>query len=112
MQKIHDEHKFDPIEFMNSDVELQVPSLVNSFPCRLIPSAMLSREAFPFILSNARRYREAKGIIINTFLELESHAIESLKMPTVYPVGPILNLESNGRNINQEIMHWLDDQPA
>ncbi|OAY44945.1 anthocyanidin 3-O-glucosyltransferase 1-like [Manihot esculenta] len=111
VQKIHDEDKFDPIEFKNSKAELQVPSLINPLPSTVMPAEMLSKEMFLFILSNARRYTEAKGIMVNTFMELESYAIESLKMPPVYPVGPILNVESDGRSINQEIMQWLDDQP-
>ncbi|KAJ9169209.1 hypothetical protein P3X46_017421 [Hevea brasiliensis] len=100
VQKIHDEEKFDPAEFKDSDSELPVPSLVNPLPARLPP-----------LLENARRYGEAKGIIVNTFLELESHAIESFKIPPIYPVGPILDVRSDGRSNHQEIMQWLDDQP-
>ncbi|KAJ9129530.1 hypothetical protein P3X46_033794 [Hevea brasiliensis] len=111
VQKIHDEEKFDPTEFKDSDAELKVPSLVNPFPGRVMPSAMLSKEWFPFMLDNTRRFREAKGIIINTFLELESYAIEYLKMPPVYPMGPILDVGLDGRNSHKEIMQWLDDQP-
>ncbi|KAJ9174660.1 hypothetical protein P3X46_013281 [Hevea brasiliensis] len=110
VQKIHDEEKFDPNEFKDSDATLPVPSLVNPFPAKVMPFAILSRE-FPFLLNNARRFRETKGIMVNTFLELESHAIESFKMLPVYPVGPILHLGSDGTNAHQEIMQWLDDQP-
>ncbi|KAF2293822.1 hypothetical protein GH714_005021 [Hevea brasiliensis] len=49
LQKIHDEEKFDPIEFKNSDAELPVPSLVNPFPARVMPYAMLRRVAFSYI---------------------------------------------------------------
>ncbi|KAJ9169205.1 hypothetical protein P3X46_017417 [Hevea brasiliensis] len=111
LQKIHDEEKFDPIEFKNSDAELPVPSLVNPFPARVMPYAMLRRELLSPTLENARRYREVKGIIVNTFLEFESYAIQSLKMPPVYPVGPILDIGSVGSNAPQEIMQWLDNQP-
>ncbi|KAF2293820.1 hypothetical protein GH714_005018 [Hevea brasiliensis] len=111
VQKIYDEEKFDPTELKDSDAELQVLSLINPFPGRVMPSAMLSKDWFPSILDNIRRFREANGIIVNTFLELESYAIESLKMPPVYPVGPILDMGSDGRNTHKEIMRWLDDQP-
>ncbi|XP_057984743.1 anthocyanidin 3-O-glucosyltransferase 1-like [Hevea brasiliensis] len=77
--KIRDEENFNPIEFRGSTAELPVPTLVNPFPARIMPSAMLSKEWLPPILDNTRRFVEAKGIIVNTFLELESHAIESLK---------------------------------
>ncbi|KAF2293812.1 hypothetical protein GH714_004971 [Hevea brasiliensis] len=111
VQKIHDEEKFDPIEFKDSNTELLVPSLVNPFPSGVMPSALLSGEWLPPLLDSTRRFGEAKGIIVNTFLELESHAIESLKMSAVYPVGPILDVGSDGRNTHREIMQWLDDQP-
>ncbi|KAG8650258.1 anthocyanidin 3-O-glucosyltransferase 1-like [Manihot esculenta] len=111
VQKIHDEENFNPIEFNASDGELQVPGLVNAFPAKAMPTEILSKEWFPPLLENTRRYGEAKGVIVNTFFELESHAIESLKNPPIYPVGPILDVRSDGRNTNQEIMQWLDDQP-
>ncbi|KAF2293826.1 hypothetical protein GH714_005028 [Hevea brasiliensis] len=110
VQKIHDEEKVDPIEFKNSDAELSVPSLVNPFPAKAMPSSLLSRQWLPVLLDNARRFGEARGIIVNTFVELESYAVESLKM-SIYPVGPILNVGLDGRNTHQEIMQWLDDQP-
>ncbi|OAY44943.1 anthocyanidin 3-O-glucosyltransferase 1-like [Manihot esculenta] len=112
VQKLHDEENFDPAEFKDSDADLQVPSLVNPFPSRVTPTSVLSREWFPPLLDNIRRFGEAKGIVVNTFLELESYAIESIKMPPVYPVGPILDVVSVGINTNkEEIMQWLDDQP-
>ncbi|XP_058007059.1 anthocyanidin 3-O-glucosyltransferase 2-like isoform X3 [Hevea brasiliensis] len=110
VQKIHDEEKVDPIEFKNSDAELSVPSLVKPFPAKAMPSSLLSRQWLPVLLDNARRFGEARGIIVNTFVELESYAVESLKM-SIYPVGPILNVGLDGRNTHQEIMQWLDDQP-
>ncbi|KAL4368373.1 hypothetical protein GQ457_05G005050 [Hibiscus cannabinus] len=62
---------------------------------------------------------EVKGIMINTFSELESHAVGSLcngklQIPPIYPVGPLLNLEGS-RNLHQNydsIMQWLDEQPS
>ncbi|XP_039015942.1 anthocyanidin 3-O-glucosyltransferase 2-like [Hibiscus syriacus] len=61
---------------------------------------------------------EVKGILINTFSELESHAVDSLsngklQVLPIYHVGPILNLEGSG-NVNHNydtIMQWLDEQP-
>ncbi|KAJ9158911.1 hypothetical protein P3X46_024454 [Hevea brasiliensis] len=112
VQKIHDEEKFDPIQFKEKDTELLVTCLANPFPARVMPFGLLNKERLPHLLDSARRFREVKGIMVNTFLELESHAIESFKTLPVYPVGPILNVESNGRNTHQEIMQWLDGQPV
>ncbi|OAY44944.1 anthocyanidin 3-O-glucosyltransferase 2-like [Manihot esculenta] len=112
VQKIHDqdEEKFDPTELINSNTELPISSFKNSFPAKLMPSLILSKEWLPPFIENARRYGEAKGILVNTFSELESYAIESLKTPPVYPVGPILDVESAGSKGDDEILKWLDDQ--
>ncbi|KAF2293821.1 hypothetical protein GH714_005019 [Hevea brasiliensis] len=96
--------------FFTSGAAVLVPSLVNPFPAKAMPSSLLSRQWLPVLLDNARRFGEARGIIVNTFVELESYAVESLKM-SIYPVGPILNVGLDGRNTHQEIMQWLDDQP-
>ncbi|KAL0362167.1 UNVERIFIED_CONTAM: UDP-glycosyltransferase 71E1 [Sesamum calycinum] len=54
-------------------------------------------------LDYAKRFRETKGIVVNTFLELESHSMKSLSedgnIPPVYSVGPILHPDDeNDRN--------------
>ncbi|KAG8646119.1 anthocyanidin 3-O-glucosyltransferase 2-like [Manihot esculenta] len=112
VQKIHDDENFNPIEFKDSHTELIVPSLVNPFPTRILPSPILNKERFGQLLVLARKFRQAKGIIVNTFLELESSAIESFKVPPLYHVGPILEVKSDGTNTHPEIMQWRDDQPA
>ncbi|GKD78094.1 hypothetical protein Tco_1340715 [Tanacetum coccineum] len=58
-----------------------------------------------------RMYREAKGITVNTILELEFHALLSYddKIPPVYTVGPILNPENP--TTNNDILQWLEGQP-
>ncbi|KAG5255098.1 anthocyanidin O-glucosyltransferase [Salix suchowensis] len=107
VQALHDEHKVDPTEFKGSDTEL------------LLPSSMLSKEGLPILIIPARRFRETKGIMVNTFEELESHAINSFSngnTPPVYPVGPLLNLNRDGdRDVESDkfkgIRQWLDDQP-
>ncbi|MBA0576358.1 hypothetical protein Golob_024163 [Gossypium lobatum] len=76
---------------------------------------MLKPESLPMVITLTRGLRKAKGIIINTFWELESHAISSLSDASalpVYPVGPILNLESESEvHQSSDIMKWLDEQP-
>ncbi|MCH99550.1 UDP-glucose flavonoid 3-O-glucosyltransferase 6-like, partial [Trifolium medium] len=61
----------------------------------------------------------ADGIIVNSFEELESHAVHSfsshpdLASLPIYPVGPILNSEpkTKGTVDSDDIINWLDDQP-
>jgi hypothetical protein len=119
VQALHDEQKVDPTEFKGSDAELVMPCLANPLPAKVLPSPMLNKERMPFFLGLARRFRETKGIIINTFEELESHAIDSFSKgntPPVYPVGPVLNLNRDGdrdeeSDKRKDIKQWLDDQP-
>ncbi|KAG6744565.1 hypothetical protein POTOM_051201 [Populus tomentosa] len=119
IQALHDEQKVDPAEFKGSEAELVMPCLANPVPAKVLPSVLLDKEWLPHMLSQARRFRESKGIIINTFEELESHAIDSFSKgntPPVYPVGPILNLNRDGdcdeeSDKYKDIKQWLDDQP-
>ncbi|KAJ4828999.1 hypothetical protein Tsubulata_031730 [Turnera subulata] len=118
----HDEQGLDPTDLNDSDAaEVALPSLVNPLPVNVLPIMFLQKNLLPTMLAMARRLREATGIIVNTFSELEPHTITSLadgKTPPVYPVGPILNLRGNGYDDGgndtskfEEIIRWLDDQP-
>ncbi|KAA8526164.1 hypothetical protein F0562_007736 [Nyssa sinensis] len=117
-------------EFHDSDAELLVPTFTNPVPAKLLPSVVLDKGgSCTLFLAIARKFRETKGILVNTFAELESHAIKSLStlssdgddnIPPIYPVGPILNIKEGGgggevTHNNQEqydaIMSWLDGQP-
>ncbi|KAL6328638.1 hypothetical protein AAG906_003323 [Vitis piasezkii] len=83
LQFLHDYEGLDINEFKDSDAELEVPSFANS-----------ESGGTEMFLYHTRRFRQVKGILVNTFIELESHAIQSLScstVPVVYPVGPILN---------------------
>ncbi|XP_057959799.1 anthocyanidin 3-O-glucosyltransferase 2-like [Malania oleifera] len=120
LQTLHDELGLDPTELKESD-ELSIPCFVNPVPAGVLPSTALDKEnggATAFI-NRARSFRRAKGIMVNTFMELESHVLQSIlqdyktKIPTVYPVGPIVNLgnESSDQAGSTEIMTWLNAQP-
>ncbi|KAJ6408585.1 hypothetical protein OIU84_011837 [Salix udensis] len=121
MQDLHDKQKVDLTELTDVDAEFEIPTLMNPLPVKVFPSVMLSKDTLPVVLHHVRRFREAKGIILNTFEELESHAVKCLcngENPSVYPVGPILNLKghaqdvrSDGSSSYEDIMLWLDDQP-
>ncbi|CAK7345132.1 unnamed protein product [Dovyalis caffra] len=108
------------IEFKETDPDLIVPSFVNPVPARVMPSVLFNKDGGYICFENhGRRFREAKGIIVNTFTELESHAVSSFlggDTPPVYTLGPLLNVNGQslkGSNSNRQvkIMEWLDDQP-
>ncbi|XP_044487154.1 anthocyanidin 3-O-glucosyltransferase 2-like [Mangifera indica] len=123
MQFLYDDENKDPTDLNDSDTDLEVMSLVNRIPVRVLPYVFLGKEGSSILFEAARRIRSVKGIIVNTFMELESFAIKSLSngetnIPPVYPVGPILNLDGNsidkgssGSQTKAEIIEWLDDQP-
>ncbi|MFQ6661428.1 hypothetical protein Gotur_029598 [Gossypium turneri] len=115
-QALHDEQNFEFVELTDSETEFTIPSYVNPVSTKLFPSVTFKPEGFGLLLTMAKQVREMKGIMVNTFSELESHAVDSLsngKLPPVYPVGPILNLEgtSGVRQNYDSIMQWLDQQP-
>ncbi|KAL6976028.1 hydroquinone glucosyltransferase [Sarracenia purpurea var. burkii] len=120
LQTLSDDHNQDVTEFKDSDAELVVPTLINPLPAKVLPSPVLDKEGgSTFSLSMAKKFREAKGIMVNTFEELEFHAVKSLsdedKIPPIYPVGPLLNLDGelndNQNHQSDAIMWWLDNQP-
>ncbi|KAK7397418.1 hypothetical protein VNO78_18589 [Psophocarpus tetragonolobus] len=77
-------------------------------------------EAYTWVLHHAKRYREAHGIIENSFLELEPGAFTELQKeqpgrPPVYAVGPLVRTDAGqgqGQGSGEaECLRWLDEQP-
>ncbi|MFS7975851.1 putative flavonol 3-O-glucosyltransferase [Helianthus anomalus] len=109
------DQKQDLIELANSEGEIVIPSFVNPVPMKVFPEVYRKQEGLDFLISAIGRMRKAKGILINTFLELETHAINSFSgtnFPPVYPVGPILNLDGvGGKPDDTDVFRWLQSQP-
>ncbi|KAJ8527894.1 hypothetical protein K7X08_015345 [Anisodus acutangulus] len=120
LQNLRDEFNIDVTNYKNDpEAELYVSTYFNPFPAKCLPSVVLDKEGgSTMFLDLTRRIRETKGIMINTFVEIEPHAINSLSrdknIPPVYPVGPVLNLNDvesdNLGSSDKNIMKWLDDQ--
>nr|XP_043629499.1 anthocyanidin 3-O-glucosyltransferase 2-like [Erigeron canadensis] len=104
------------IELCNSDTEILIPSFSKAVPTKIFPSGFDTKEGLDYALLVSKKMKKAKAIMVNTFLELETHAIKSLSadtsIPRVYPVGPILNLEGGLGNLNNDVISWLDGQPS
>ncbi|KAB2610818.1 UDP-glucose flavonoid 3-O-glucosyltransferase 3 [Pyrus ussuriensis x Pyrus communis] len=121
LASLRNEHDKDIYELINSSTELVIPSFINPVPTKLFPGELSDKEAVAIFLDFGTRFRETKGILVNTFSELEAHAIHSLsdgKTPPVYPVGPLLNQKSDDTRVapdkareKSDILDWLDDQP-
>ncbi|KAJ7964158.1 Glycosyltransferase [Quillaja saponaria] len=107
--------------FKESDHALSIPGFVNPFPQSALPTALFNNDGgYTAYIKLAKRYRDIKGIIVNSFSELESYAIGSVfngHVPPVYAVGPVIDIKGPPHpNLDQaqheNIMKWLDDQPS
>ncbi|ESQ47688.1 hypothetical protein EUTSA_v10021907mg [Eutrema salsugineum] len=119
VQRLYDENKYDvsELDLENSEAELVVPFLTRPYPVKCLPRNLASKEWFPIFVNQSRRFREMKGILVNTVAELEPYALESLSSgdthtPPVYPVGPLLHIDDSKEEKQSEILAWLDKQPA
>ncbi|KAJ0803140.1 putative flavonol 3-O-glucosyltransferase [Helianthus annuus] len=105
----------DLIELANSEGEIVIPSFVNLIPMKVFPDPYQKQDGLDFLICAIGRMRKAKGIMVNTFLELETHAVKSFSgtnFPPVYPVGPVLNLDGvTGIANESDVFSWLDSQP-
>ncbi|VFQ75557.1 unnamed protein product [Cuscuta campestris] len=117
LQSLRDCCGVDVTEFKDSDPDLKVPTYTKTFPVKLLPGVILEKDGGSDVfLDVGKLIRTAKGIIVNTFFELEEHALETLskeesELPPLYPVGPVLNLQSDKIGESEEIFGWLDNQP-
>ncbi|KAK1396503.1 Glycosyltransferase [Heracleum sosnowskyi] len=117
LQAMVDYQKKDISEYKDSDAQLSVPYFKNQVPAKVLPAICLDEKASELTLSWGRKLRETKGIIVNTFVELETYAVQSLiadtKIPPIYAVGPNLNITSVGQDIDEaaDVFAWLDEKP-
>ncbi|XP_027335907.1 hydroquinone glucosyltransferase-like [Abrus precatorius] len=73
-------------------------------------------DAYKFFLNHCKRFSLAKGIIENSFPELEPQVIKWLLKdepgrPPIYPVGPLVNEDIAQTEEQCLCLKWLDEQP-
>ena len=112
----------DPQLSSDSVTELRMQSFANPVPWNVLPSTVLKGgDGYSWYLHHARRYMETKGIVVNTFQELEPYALDSLSnmsgAPKVFPIGPVIDLNGPSqwhpeKAQYENIIKWLDNQPA
>ncbi|KAJ0559619.1 putative hydroquinone glucosyltransferase [Helianthus annuus] len=83
----------------------------------LDPVQERKNDAYKWVLHNAKRYRMAEGIAVNSFKELEGGALKALLedqpgKPRVYPVGPLVQAGSSSDVDGSGCLRWLDGQPC
>lgn len=107
-------------EFDASDPEVSLPGFSNPVPVSVLPDALFDKDGgYSAYVKLGQRFRDTKGIIVNTFADLELDSVKSLsdgETPPVYMVGPVIDLEglpnpSLDPAQREKIMRWLDDQP-
>nr|WCF97139.1 glycosyltransferase 3 [Carthamus tinctorius] len=118
LQAKRDQEHHDVTELKDSESELSIPSYVNSVPAKVLPTVLFDKDGgSKMFIDLAQRFRRSKAILVNTFQELENHAIGSFlsgfgDVPPVFPVGPIVNLKNTtDGGKTDEVMTWLNEQP-
>lgn len=109
-------------EFKDLEEPIQLPGCVPILGCDLpAPTKNRSSEAYKMLLGRAKRVSSVDGILINTFLEMESDTIRALEEEkegngkskiNFYPMGPITQIGSNnGADDKNDCLKWLENQP-
>ncbi|CAN0910299.1 UDP-glycosyltransferase 71K2 [Linum grandiflorum] len=112
------------------DGEVVYPSFLHPVPNRILPAIVLDGQGYRELMGHTRKFEEVDGIVVNSFIGLESRAINILNgkaegvgptgggksFPPVFPAGPVLNLKGHAtfgktNSSSKKVMAWLDDQP-
>ncbi|XP_031474233.1 UDP-glycosyltransferase 72B1-like [Nymphaea colorata] len=114
-------HERIPGEYRDLKEPVQAPGCPPFKGTELIdPLQNRQDDAYRWFLHHSCRYREATGIMVNSFDELETRAIKSLlggrdyngDIPPVYPIGPLVKkASSDAGESREECLRWLDGQP-
>ncbi|XP_031254176.1 UDP-glycosyltransferase 71K1-like [Pistacia vera] len=113
-------------EFLAFDSDYIIPGYANPIPSRILPLFLFNEYGgYDTFVKHGRRFKETKGIIIDTYTELKAHAtkcllndLEDNNLHHVYTVGPLIDVKGESVKLcfgddseRDEIMKWLDDQP-
>ncbi|KAF5768753.1 putative UDP-glucuronosyl/UDP-glucosyltransferase, UDP-glycosyltransferase family [Helianthus annuus] len=114
-----------PVDSVNQEAEerqLIVPGFQNPVPSTAFPLFCINKKerGYSWFVRHALRYKETKGIVVNTFRELEPYALDSLcsnnSLPPVYPIGPVVDHVGPvkwhpNRSMHEKVIRWFDRQP-
>ncbi|XP_043709063.1 hydroquinone glucosyltransferase-like [Telopea speciosissima] len=108
-------------EYRDMPDPLKLPGCIPILPTDLTsPLQDRSNDAYKSCLYHYKRYRMAKGILLNSFDGVEGRAIKALNdgsdptIPPVYPIGPLIRkgLKAGADDDDVECLRWLDHQPT
>lgn len=124
MMHLSTRHEQNSSEFEKSDPDSLIPGFPGPVPTGVLPSALLNKfGGYDTYIKLAQRFKDTKGIIVNTVEELEPYAVDFYvngqihgQNPPIYPVGPVLDLNGQPNPElklaeREKIMKWLHDQP-
>ncbi|XP_019193898.1 PREDICTED: UDP-glycosyltransferase 71K2-like [Ipomoea nil] len=101
-------------EYTLLDPDSVVSTFATPVPARVMPTAAFNDDGYRSFVEHGKKFRETKGMIINTFAELEAYAVKALEsdpdLPPVYTVGPLLAPQKEHAG-KEEIINWLSEQP-
>lgn len=103
------------------DLLIEIPGLP-AIPATEMPEPLLDAKdpAYPEMVYFCESFRKSDGILVNTFDELETVAMEAVvggacvpggPTPPVYNIGPLIEASKDGNN-RHESLSWLDWQPS
>ncbi|KAJ3694600.1 hypothetical protein LUZ60_010080 [Juncus effusus] len=105
-------------EFSELKEPVQLPGCVPIPGTEILhPLQDRKNECYKWMLHHGQKYREAKGILVNTFDAIEPEAAKILrqpesKRPPVYPIGPLIQTGWAVEKPDESgCTDWLDKQP-
>ncbi|KAJ0962984.1 hypothetical protein J5N97_028106 [Dioscorea zingiberensis] len=104
-------------EYRDLPAPLELPGCVPIPGAELLhPLQDRSNESYSWMVHHARKYREADGILVNTFADLEPEAAKILTqrqpdLPPIHLVGPLVQTGQPAVE-NCACLSWLDEQPS
>ncbi|KAK4713870.1 hypothetical protein R3W88_019777 [Solanum pinnatisectum] len=116
-ESLKKEHHIDTSKYKHSNEELIIPGFKNPYPAKFLPTMATDQGVMHTMFFDlVTRFKEMKGIMVNTFADLEPLPLQCLSVPRIYPVGPVVNFKEGGHGRNSQsetesIIKWLDDQP-
>ncbi|KAF3789195.1 UDP-glycosyltransferase [Nymphaea thermarum] len=107
------------------NTKLEVSKMLPVDPRDLLVPTLLDRkdDEHKWFLYHCKRFPEARGILVNSFLDLEPSAFKALaggdclpggRTPALYAVGPMLGKPetvSGDGGSDHKCLKWLDQQP-
>ncbi|KAJ4700946.1 Glycosyltransferase [Melia azedarach] len=106
-------------EFRDLTEPIKIPGCIPVHGRDLLdPVQNRSSETYKWFLSITKRLGEAKGIVVNTFMDMEAGVLKALLQkeetgkPSIYPVGPLTRANSSDSDTGStQCLAWLDHQP-